>query len=254
MEFSGFFWATMLWMVGWGVIGSIALKRRYLHRDLDTSNTSLVGAFSGAAAGPVVLVPLWLKTPQLTTRHIVLPMIATVVVFGLFFAMGDPGNICVTNGTFVASQIVNGLVIGIIYGFMALGLTLIFSILGIVSFAHGEFYMIGGMITYFITSVWLPGINPIIGVLGAMIATFALGAGFERMFLTPMYTGKIDRPVEYGILVTFGLAFTLQYFCPGNRRGKPGQGPTLLELPAVGASLIRRSLAHENQPWVAGIV
>jgi branched-subunit amino acid ABC-type transport system permease component len=43
---------------------------------------------------------------------------------------------------------------------MALGLTLIFSILGVVSFSHGEFYMIGGMITYYVTVVWFPGYFP----------------------------------------------------------------------------------------------
>jgi len=233
VEYSAFFWGAMLWMVGWGVIGSTLLKRRYLHRDLDTSNATLVGAFTGAAAGPFALIPLWIKTPNLTTRYIVLPVIATVLVFGLFFAKGDPGNICVTNGTFVASQFVNGMVIGIIYGFMALGLTLIFSILGIVSFAHGEFYMIGGMITYFITSVWLPGINPMVGVLGACIATFALGAAFERLFLTPMYEGKIDRPVEYGILVTFGLAFTLQYFVQATAGANPVKARRFLDFPRI---------------------
>ena len=72
------------------------------------------------------------------------------------FAFADPDNNCVVNGSFVASQFTNGLIIGIIYGFMALGLTLIFSILGIVSFAHGEFYMVGGMVVYFVTAVWFP--------------------------------------------------------------------------------------------------
>ena len=38
------------------------------------------------------------------------------------------------------------------------------------------------------------------------------GTRIERAMLTPMYHGRIDRPVEYGILATFGLAFTLQYF------------------------------------------
>ena len=79
---------------------------------------------------------------------------------------------------------------------MALGLTLIFSILGVVSFSHGEFYMIGGMITYYVTVVWFPGISPVVGILIACVATFILGALFERLFLTPMYDGRIERPVE----------------------------------------------------------
>lgn len=233
----------MLWMIAWGIGGAMLIKRRYLHRDLDTSNTTIVGAFAGAATGPAGLFALWWKTPALSTRYIVLPVIATLLVFGYAFAKGDPGNICVTNGTFVASQIVNGLVIGIIYGFMALGLTLIFSILGIVSFAHGEFYMLGGMLVYFITNVWFPGISPVFGVLGACVITFALGAAFERLFLTPMYTGKIDRPNEYGILVTFGLAFTLQYLVQALAGANPVKARRFFDFP-------RLRFPSEDDPWL----
>ena len=108
----------------------------------------------GAATGPVGLVPLWLKTPELTNRLIVLPAIAAVVLIAVALAFADPENNC------VASQITNGIIIGIIYGFMALGLTLIFSILGIVSFSHGGFYMVGGMLAYYVTVVWFPGSIP----------------------------------------------------------------------------------------------
>jgi branched-chain amino acid transport system permease protein len=99
------------------------------------------------------------------------------------FAVADPDNLCVTRGDFVATQIVNGIVIGTIYGLMALGLTLIFSILGVVSFAHGEFYMLGGMVVYYLTNVWFPGLSPIVGVLAAALVTFVIGAVFERLLL-----------------------------------------------------------------------
>lgn len=237
------FWGAILWMVVWGVIGSIAIRRRYLHRDLDTSNANIVGAFVGAGTGPVGVLFLWLRTPVLTVHYIALPAIITMGVFMFVFATSDPNNICVTNGTFVASQVVNGLVIGIIYGFMALGLTLIFSILGIVSFAHGEFYMIGGMLVYYITVVWFPGLNPVLGVLGACIITFSLGAAFERAFLTPMYDGRVARPVEYGILVTFGLAFTLQYFVQAVAGANPVKARRFLDFP-------RLRLPSDDDPWL----
>ena len=140
--------------------GSILTRQAYLRRDLDTSNASFTGAMLGASTGPLGLVPLCMNTPEITTR----------IDGGPGARVGWRAHDCLRfrrpwkslrlNGSFVASQIVNGLVIGIIYGFMALGLTLIFSILGVVSFAHGEFYMIGGMITYFLTAVWLPGHQP----------------------------------------------------------------------------------------------
>ena len=233
METPIIFWGVIGWMIFWGVAGSVVTRRRYLHRDLDTTNANFTGAMLGAATGPIGLIPLWLRTPELTNRLIVLPALGAVTLIAAAFAFADPGNNCVSNGSFVASQITNGLIIGIIYGFMALGLTLIFSILGVVSFAHGEFYMIGGMIVYFVTAVWLPGINPLLAVLTACLVAFAIGALFERLFLTPMYEGKVDRPVEYGILVTFGLAFTLQYFVQAMAGANPVKARRFFDFPRL---------------------
>jgi len=243
VEFSYIFWTVIAWMVFWAITGSIVTRRVYLRRDLDTSNAGFVGAMMGASAGPLGLIPLWMKTPEVGKRLLVLPPLAAVGLIGIAFGLADPSNNCVSNGSFVASQIVNGLIIGIIYGFMALGLSLIFSILGVVSFAHGEFYMIGGMLVYFITAVWFPGINPAIAILAACVITFTLGAVFERLFLTPMYTGKIDRPVEYGILITFGLAFTLQYFVQAVAGANPFKARRFIDFPII-------RLPSVEDPWL----
>ena len=48
-------------------------------------------------------------------------------------------------------QITNGLIIGGIYALIAVGLTTIFGLMHIVNFAHGEFYMLGGMIAFLVT-------------------------------------------------------------------------------------------------------
>ena len=243
MEFPVIFWGVLVWMISWGVIGSIVTRRIYLRKDLDTSSTGMVGAMLGASTGPVGLVPLWMKTPQITNKMMAFPALASVGVFMIAFALADPNNLCVVSGSFVASQISNGIIIGIIYGFMALGLTLIFSILGVVSFAHGEFYMIGGMITYFVTTVWFPEITPLFGIGIACVSTFILGAVFERLFLTPMYTGKIGRPVEYGILITFGLAFTLQYFVQAVVGANPVKAKRFFDFPRV-------RLPSSADPWL----
>lgn len=231
MQFPTLFWGVIAWMIVWGVAGSILIRRRYLIRDLDTSNANFLGAMAGASLGPIGIAALWARTPNSSNGLIVGLGLLTVFLVAVTFSFADPENICVTSGGFVASQLVNGLIIGIIYGFMALGLSLIFSILGIVSFAHGEFYMIGGILVYFITAVWLPGINPLLAVLCACAVVFAIGSVFERLMLTPMYHGQIDRPVEYGILVTFGLAFTLQYFVQALAGANPVKAQRFLNFP-----------------------
>lgn len=117
---------------------------------------------------------------------------------------------CINNFHYMFGLILNGLIVGAIYALMAIGLTVIFSVLGIVSFAHGEFYMIGGFVTYFLLEN-LTGMPWFVAILLSGAVTFFLGSIFEQAFLRPMFTGKVERPGEYAILITFGLAFFLQY-------------------------------------------
>jgi len=106
------------------------------------------------------------------------------------------------------SLLTSGLVLGVIYALMALGLTLIFSILGVINFAHGEFYMLGGYASYYILTAFT-GLHPLWAVPIAGILVALLGLVFERIFLRPMHLDQIERPGEYAILVTFGLSFFL---------------------------------------------
>lgn len=202
----------LFWVVLWAVVGGVVTPRVYRRKDRDASSATLYGAIAGAGTGPILPAILWYKTPELHWRWIVIPSILTLVMLIWSFAVYDPNNLCVNNGGYVISQISNGLLVGILYGLIALGLTLIFSILGIVSFAHGQFYMIGGYVAFYvIDDAFGLNLNPLLGLLAAGLFTMAIGVVFERLLLRPMHLGKIERPVEYAILVTFGLAFFLTY-------------------------------------------
>ena len=118
---------------------------------------------------------------------------------------------------YVLSQIVNGVIFGLIYALIALGLTVVFSIMRVVNFSHGEFYMLGGYAVYALTAgvaalfavpVFIP---TIVALPLAMAAVAIFGVAVERGLLRPVYTARMDRPEEYAIILTFGLSLFLQY-------------------------------------------
>src|SRR5579885_1512718 len=105
-------------------------------------------------------------------------------------------------------QAANGAVIGIIYALIAVGVTLIFSILKIVNFAHGDLYMLGGYCAYYVITLF--GVPPLPAMFVSMAALFTIAIILERLLLTPLYSDATERKDEYGLIVTFGLAYLLR--------------------------------------------
>ncbi len=104
--------------------------------------------------------------------------------------------------TFLLEQVVNGLVLGGYYLLIALGLSLIFSVGGIVNMAHGAFYAFGAYVSLEITKYL--GFGP--AIILSPIAVGALGTLFERFLLRRFYTAD---PI-LSLLVTFGLAMVAE--------------------------------------------
>ena len=200
------------WVVLWAVIGGLITPRIYRRKDRDASQATLYGAVAGAGTGPILPAVLWFKTPELNWRWLAAPAVLAAAMLAWAFATYQPTNLCVINGSYVVSQMSNGLLVGVLYGLIALGLTLIFSILGVVSFAHGQFYMIGGYVLFYVVDDHFgAGFNPLVGLIVTGLVTMLIGVIFERALLRPMHQGKVERPGEYAILLTFGLAFFLEY-------------------------------------------
>ena len=106
--------------------------------------------------------------------------------------------------------LINGLIIGVFYALMAIGLSLIFGILKVVNFAHGEFYMLGAY-TYTLAALWL-GVSPWVALPLAFLIGAAVGLAVERLLMRPLYAGYASWGLmrdEYAVIVTFGLSLLL---------------------------------------------
>jgi branched-chain amino acid transport system permease protein len=102
-----------------------------------------------------------------------------------------------------AQQVVNGLANGMGYVLIAVGLTLVFGVLRIVNFAHGEFYMLGAYFTYYATS--LAGIDYLGALVLATLAVAAIGIVANQFFFRPL-----RKEHEFTILLSsLGLALLM---------------------------------------------
>jgi branched-chain amino acid transport system permease protein len=125
----------------------------------------------------------------------------------------------------IVFNIFNGLIIGAFYALMALGLSLILNLSGVINFAHGGFLAIGGYLAYTLI--------PYLGFWGALVVAPILvafiGILVERVLIRRLY----GRDPLYSLLLTFGLAFMIE---DGTRfiwgaQSLPYQIPTWLAAP-----------------------
>lgn len=101
--------------------------------------------------------------------------------------------------------IVNGLFLGAQYALIALGLTLIFSLMNVLNFAHGQMYVLGGFVTYSVYGQWH---LPFVVALIASSATLAvLGALFEKLLFRPVL--RRSEREESTMLLAAATAFLL---------------------------------------------
>ena len=98
---------------------------------------------------------------------------------------------------------IRGITIGLVYALMGVGLALLNGVMRIINFAHGEFYMIGGYMAYY--SSTMLGFPFYFSVPTAMIVTFLLGAVVEKLLLSPIHTQEMEKPMDYALIMTFGL-------------------------------------------------
>ena len=101
-------------------------------------------------------------------------------------------------------QIVNGLTQGSLYALVAIGFVIIFGTMNLVTFAHGEVYMIGASVGYFVMTVW--GLPWPVALVLAMAAGWVLGVLTEKVAFRPMRTVGHMPP----LLITIGISIILK--------------------------------------------
>ena len=101
-------------------------------------------------------------------------------------------------------HIVNALMLGGTYALLGIGLTLIFGIMRVVNFTHGELYAFGGYMIFFFTSAL--GVSFYLAVLAAVVLGALLGAIIELVLLRPMRGADIDTTM----LIMIGCWIVLQ--------------------------------------------
>jgi branched-chain amino acid transport system permease protein len=101
--------------------------------------------------------------------------------------------------------LVNGLYLGAQYALIALGLTLIFSLMNVLNFAHGQMYVLGGFVTYTVVAQF--GLPFIVGLLASGVALAIIGALVERFLFRSVI--RNSKREESTMLLAAGIAFFL---------------------------------------------
>jgi branched-chain amino acid transport system permease protein len=101
--------------------------------------------------------------------------------------------------------IVNGVMVGGVYGLMSLGINVVWGVMGVVNLAHGDLIMAAGFLTFWLFNRF--GVNPLLALPAGVAMTFAVGYVAQRFLL-----GRVppDRgAAKTSLLMTFGISYVV---------------------------------------------
>jgi branched-chain amino acid transport system permease protein len=131
-------------------------------------------------------------------------------------------------------QVINGLSLGFVYALIALGYTMVYGIVRLINFAHGDVFMVGAFLGYFGYAVW--GLPWPVAVVAAMIGCAILGITIERLAYRPLRDR--DAPRIAALITAIGVSLFLEYFFS-------------LKF-AFGPNFRNITLPYENRQWDLG--
>lgn len=116
-------------------------------------------------------------------------------------------------------QLVNGLILGSVYALIALGYTMVYGIIKLINFAHGDLYMMGAFIGYYLISTFQ--MNFFVALLLTMVLTASLGVLIEFLAYRPLRNSTRIAALITAIGVSFLLEYGMVYLVGANTRAFP---------------------------------
>ena len=116
-------------------------------------------------------------------------------------------------------QLVNGLILGSVYALLALGYTMVYGIIKLINFAHGDIYMVGAFMGYFLLNSWK--VNFFVALLLAMVGTAILGVVIEYLAYRPLRHSTRIAALITAIGVSFLLEYGMVFFVGAKTRSFP---------------------------------
>jgi branched-chain amino acid transport system permease protein len=105
--------------------------------------------------------------------------------------------------TVFLQSLISGLLVGGVYALIGIGLTIIFGVMRVINFAHGELVMVGMYITFFAFSLF--GIDPFVGIVIVIPLMFLFGAFLQKTFINRV----LNALPQNQILLTIGLGLVM---------------------------------------------
>jgi branched-chain amino acid transport system permease protein len=137
-------------------------------------------------------------------------------------------------------QMVNGLSLGAIYALIALGYTMVYGIIMLINFAHGDILMVGAYIGFF--SVVVLGTNIFVAMAIAMIACAVLGVVIEKVAYRPLRNSTRIAALITAIGVSFFLEYTTIFFLTPNQRVYPAEAFPVTNYDVMGITLSSKAI------------
>lgn len=119
----------------------------------------------------------------------------------------------------IIQQLINGISLGSIYALIALGYTMVYGIINLINFAHGDIYMMGAYIGYFLTTFTGLGFFPALII--AMLSCSILGMVIEKIAYKPIRNSTRISALITAISVSLFLQYTMMYFVGPQTRTFP---------------------------------